>query len=136
MGTTGLSLLVLTLEILVTTSMPRVILPKTGCFDAPGENQSRFLLSATLRKNCEPPEFGRPVLAMDNVPGALLSLEIFSSLMLPPLERRSVPPVFRFLKVPSGGPPVPALLDFGSLALGHPNWFMKPGMTRWKCTPS
>merc|ERR1719401_3166558 len=86
MGTTGLSSLVLTLEILVTTSIPEVILPKTGCFDAPGENQSRFLLSATFMKNCEPPEFGSPQLAMERVPGALVSLEMFSSLMLPPLK--------------------------------------------------
>merc|ERR1740138_2007214 len=107
-----------------------MILPNTGCLDWPGENQSKFALLATLRKNCEPPEFGRPVLAIDNVPGALVSLEIFSSLILPPLERRSVPPVLRFLKVPSGGPPVPDLLDLGSFALGHPNWFMNPGMTR------
>jgi len=81
-------------------------------------------------KSCDPPEFGEPVLAIDNVPGLLESFEMFSSLMLPPLERFSVPPVFKFLKVPSEGPPVPALLDFGSLAWGQPNWFMKPGMTR------
>ena len=24
----------------------------------------------------------------------------------------------------------------GSLACGQPNWFMKPGMTRWKWMPS
>merc|ERR1712232_970033 len=110
-------------------SIPEVILPKTGCFDWPGENQSRFLLSATFMKNWEPPEFGDPVFAIESVPGAFESLEMFSSLMLPPFERRSVPPVFKFLKVPSGGPPVPALEDFGSLACGHPNWFMNPGMT-------
>merc|ERR1719343_218602 len=130
MGFTGLSSLVLTWEILTHTSNPEVILPKTGCFDAPGENQSRFLLLATLMKNCEPPVFGEPVLAMDRVPGVLLSLEMFSSLMFPPLKRRSFPPVFRFSKVPSGGPPVPARLDLGSFACGHPNWFMKPGITR------
>jgi hypothetical protein len=67
-----------------------------------------------LRKNWEPPEFGEPVLAMESVPGALVSLEMFSSLMLPPFERLSLPPVFRFVKVPSGGPPVPALRDFGT----------------------
>merc|ERR1719401_3408801 len=90
MGTTGLSSLVLTLEILITTSIPEVILPKTGCFDEPGENQSRFLLSATFMKNWEPPEFGEPVLAMESVPGALLSLDMFSSLMLPPFDRLSL----------------------------------------------
>merc|ERR1711972_1193930 len=93
MGFTGLSSLVLTLEILSATSMPSMILPKTGCFDSPGENQSRFRLSATLMKNCEPPVLGEPVLAIDNVPGALVSFEMFSSLMLPPFERRSVEPV-------------------------------------------
>merc|ERR1739845_204993 len=124
-GSTGLSFRVFTLEIFVATSMPEVILPNTGCFDAPGENQSRLLLFATLTKNWEPPEFGLPVLAIDSVPLAFVSLEMFSSLMFPPLERRSVAPVLRFLKVPSFGPPVPALADLGSLALGHPNWFMK-----------
>ena len=53
MGTTGLSRTVLTLEMAVATSMPSVTLPKTGCFDCPPENQSRFALFATLRKNCE-----------------------------------------------------------------------------------
>merc|ERR1719424_2222180 len=110
-------------------------LPNTGCLDAPGENQSKLELLATLMKNCEPPVLADPVLAMDRVPGALVSLEMFSSWMLPPLDRRSVAPVLRFLNVPSGGPPVPARLDFGSFAFGHPNWFMKPGMTRWKWTP-
>ena len=38
MGVIGLSSLVGTCEIAVTTSMPLVILPKTGCFDSPGEN--------------------------------------------------------------------------------------------------
>merc|ERR550532_90524 len=123
-GYTGLSFEVLTFEIAITTSMPEVTLPKTGCLDCPGENQSRLELLATLMKNCEPPEFGRPVFAIESVPGALVSLDMFSSLMLPPFERRSVFPVFKFLNVPSSGPPVPARLDFGSLAFGHPNWFM------------
>lgn len=30
------------------------------------------------------------------------------------------------------GPPVPARLLLGSLEWGHPNWFMKLGMQRWK----
>ena len=68
--------------------------------------------------------------------GLGLGLERFSSSMLPPLERFSVAPLPRFLKVPSGGPPVPARELLGSLACGQPNWFMKPGMTRWKWTPS
>merc|ERR1719203_797732 len=115
-GTTGLSRTVLTLEMAFATSMPSMTLPKTGCFDGPGENQSRLALLATLMKNWEPPELGRPVLAIDSVPGTLLSLEMFSSWMLPPLVRVSVSPVLRFLKVPSGGPPVPARGLFGSLA--------------------
>merc|ERR1719272_2251614 len=90
--------------------------PNTGCLDAPGENQSKLALLATLMKNCEPPLLGRPVFAMDRVPDALVSLEIFSSWMLPPFERLSVLPVFKFLKVPSGGPPVPAPGALGSLA--------------------
>merc|ERR1712032_148466 len=117
----GLSSLVLTLDIATAMSMPLVILPNTGCFDGPGENQSRFLLSATFKKNWEPPVFGEPQFAMESVPGALVSLEMFSSLMLPPLNLCSVPPVARFLKLPSGGPPVPHLGFLGSLACGHPN---------------
>merc|ERR1712087_974785 len=84
---------------------------KTGCLDWPGLNQSKLLLFATFMKNCEPPEFGWPVLAIDSVPGAFESLEMFSSLMLPPLDRRSSLPVLRFLNVPSFGPPVPDLFD-------------------------
>merc|ERR1712217_365197 len=115
-GVFGLSLVVGTFVIALITSrsFDALHLPKTGCLDGPGENQSKLALSATLMKNCEPPLFGDPVLAIDSVPGALVSLEMFSSLMLPPLERLSVPPVFKFLKVPSGGLPVPALLDIGS----------------------
>merc|ERR1719468_902515 len=86
-GLTGLSSLVFTFEIAVATSMPDVILPNTGCLEGPGENQSRFLLFATLMKNCEPPVLGLPVLAIDSVPGALVSREMFSSLMLPPPVR-------------------------------------------------
>ena len=55
-----------------------------------------------------------------------LSFEIFSSLMLPPPNLFSVPPVARFLKLPSSGPPVPAFGELGSLANGQPNWSMKP----------
>ena len=86
-------------------------------------------------KNCEPPVFFEPVFAMLSVPGAFVSREMFSSRMLPPLKRFSVSPVARFLNVPSEGPPVPAAWLFGSLAYGQPNWFMKPGITRWKWMP-
>merc|ERR1712228_958068 len=120
-GVLGLSSVVGTFEIFSAMSYPSVILPKTGCFDAPGLNQSRLRLSATFMKNCEPPEFGCPVLAIDSVPGWLLSLEMFSSLMLPPPKRFSVAPVLRFLNVPSSGPPVPARLLLGSFAWGQPN---------------
>ena len=43
--------------------------------------------------------------------------------------------VARFLKVPSGGPPVPERLLFASFEYGQPNWSMKLGMTRWKWRP-
>ena len=65
---------------------------------------------------------GWPVLAIESVPGSLENLAANSSLMLPPPERVSVPPVFRFLNEPSGGPPVPARCDFGSFEYGQPNW--------------
>src|SRR6185369_16689166 len=55
-------------EILSTTSIPSVTLANTGCFDGPGENQSRYGLSTTLMKNWQLPLFGRPVLAIDSVP--------------------------------------------------------------------
>merc|ERR1719335_127998 len=135
MGVRGLSSRVGTLEMFTAMSMPLVTLPKTGCFDSPGENQSKKSLCTTLMKNCDPPVFGAPVLAMESVPGSLESLEINSSLMLPPLDRVSMPPVFKFLYWPSGGPPVPARRLFGSLACGHPNCAMNPGITRWKWTP-
>ena len=75
---------------------------------------------------------GWPVLAMLRVPLALDVLSLFSSLMLPPRLRVSVAPVLRLMNVPSFGPPVPAARDLGSLDFGQPNWFIKPGMTRWK----
>ena len=53
-GVFGQSSLVGTLEILTMTSNEALstALPKTGCLDSPGENQSRFELGATLTKNC------------------------------------------------------------------------------------
>ena len=111
------------------------VLPKTGCFDWPGENQSKKSLCTTLMKNWEPPVLGAPVFAIESVPGRFESFEMFSSLMLPPRERVSMPPVARFLNWPSGGPPVPASGAFGFLAFGQPNWAMKPGITRWKWIP-
>ena len=69
-------------------------------------------------KNCDPPELGWPVFAIESVPGLLLVRSMFSSLMLPPFERVSVAPVTRFLNVPSGGPPVPARREVGSFAWG------------------
>ena len=35
--------------------------------------QSRLEFDATLRKNWEPPELGRPVLAIERVPGPFVS---------------------------------------------------------------
>lgn len=81
------------------------------------------LLWATLIKNCEPPDSGLPVLAMDKVPGALV---IFwwgsptSSGMFPPALRVYVFPSQLWKEVLASGPPVPAFLDLGSLAWGHP----------------
>mmetsp|Transcript_38075 Transcript_38075/g.104796 ORF Transcript_38075/g.104796 Transcript_38075/m.104796 type:complete len:114 (-) Transcript_38075:475-816(-) len=40
-GVSGLSFMVGTWEILVKVSMPDLIMPKTGCFESPGVNQSR-----------------------------------------------------------------------------------------------
>merc|ERR1719352_1005846 len=136
-GVTGQSSRVCTLEIL--TMMSKLALsthlPKTGCLDSPGENQSRKSLCTVFMKNWLPPELGEPVLAIESEPGSLENLAANSSLMFPPPERVSVFPVLRFLKVPSGGPPVPARLDLGSFEYGQPNWSMKSGMTRWKWRP-
>ena len=122
-GWIGQSSLVLTIEIftMMSNEALSMALPKTGCLDAPGENQSRKPLCTVFMKNCEPPELGRPVFAMLRVPGSFEILAAYSSLMLPPLERLSMAPVTRFLKVPSSGPPVPAWLDFGSFEYGQPN---------------
>src|SRR4051812_21213333 len=57
-------------SIFFTMSRPDVTLPNTGCFDGPGVNQSRRSLWTVLIKNCAPPEFGRPVFAIDSVPGS------------------------------------------------------------------
>ena len=35
----------------LTTSMPSITFPKTGCLEGPGENQSRWALCAVLMKN-------------------------------------------------------------------------------------
>mmetsp|Transcript_4246 Transcript_4246/g.13303 ORF Transcript_4246/g.13303 Transcript_4246/m.13303 type:complete len:200 (+) Transcript_4246:298-897(+) len=136
-GSTGLSSTSRVLTFEMATAMAKdclsTIAPKTGCFEDPPENQSRLALCATLRKNCEPPEFFWPVLAIESVPGMFEVLSVCSSLMLPPLNRFSCPPVFKLTnEVPSAGPPVPDRFDFGSFECGQPNWFMKPGITRWK----
>ena len=74
-----------TLLIALITSMPSVTLPKTGCLEGVlVSNQSRKALCLVLMKNCEPPESGIPVLAMDSVPTSLESLAVNSSGMLPP----------------------------------------------------
>merc|ERR1719195_1757734 len=115
-GVFGQSLIVGTFEIATITLKLAwsTALPKTGCFDSPGENQSKKSLCTVFIKNCEPPVLAAPVLAMERVPGSLEILAVCSSFMFPPLDLVSVAPVFRFLKVPSGGPPVPAceLLGF------------------------
>merc|ERR1711892_859072 len=100
------------------TSMPSVILPKTGCFEGVlVSNQSRKALCLVLMKNCEPPESGAPVLAIDSVP---ISLEIFavsSSGMLPPPLRVMVVPS----EAVKEGPPVPARGEVGSFESRQPN---------------
>src|SRR5690606_30554117 len=102
-------------SILVTMSMPDVTLPNTGCFEGPGVNQSRYELLTVLRKNWQLPLLGRPVFAIESVPGSLLSLAFSgcSSSMQP-----------------SGPLPVPADPDLGSLEFGQSNWSMKPLITR------
>eukprot|EP00965_Chrysotila_dentata_P238028 6202253-Pleurochrysis_carterae.AAC.1 len=69
-GVTGQSSLVGTLEMATMTSKDCLSahLPKTGCFDEPGENQSRKSLCTTFMKNWEPPELGWPVFAIESVP--------------------------------------------------------------------
>ena len=61
----------------LTTSIPSVTLPNTGCWlGVLRSNQSRKALWVVFRKNWLPPEFGRPVLAMLRVPGSLLNLAV------------------------------------------------------------
>ena len=59
-----------------------------------------------------------------------LSAEDGETLATARVRAFSVFSVTRLMKVPSGGPPVPALGANGSLAYGQPNWSMKPGITR------
>ena len=85
-GVLGQSSRVGTLEILIMMSMLALSthLPKTGCLDSPGENQSRKSLCTVFMKNWLPPVLAEPVLAIDSVPGSLENLAANSSLMLPP----------------------------------------------------
>src|SRR6187549_733592 len=96
------------LEILSTMSMPSFTWPNTGCFEGPGENQSRYGLSTTLMKNWQLPLLG-PAFAIDSVPREfeILALGRCSSAMRP-----------------KGLSPVPARGLFGSLLCGQPNWTM------------
>src|SRR5438309_497407 len=61
---------VFVVSIFFTTSMPSMTLPNTGCFEAPGVNQSRYELWTVLMKNWHEPLLGRPVFAIDSVPGS------------------------------------------------------------------
>jgi hypothetical protein len=72
-------------------------------------------------KNCAPPEFGRPVFAIDSVPG---SFEIFAFAGCSSCT------------LPNGELPVPHRGLFGSFEYSQPNWIMKSLMIRWKCRPS
>jgi hypothetical protein len=104
-----------------TTSRPPVTLPKTGCLDWPGVNQSRKALCLVLMKNCAPPLSGCPVLAIDSVP---TSFEVLNAAGCSSCT------------LPSGDPPVPQRELLGSLLYSQPNWIMKSLITRWKCRPS
>merc|ERR1719166_205751 len=71
-------------SIFVMTSWPLTILPKTGCFDwVLISNQSKYLLSFVLMKNCDPLLFTRPEFAMLSVHFRFESLLMFSSKILP-----------------------------------------------------
>src|SRR5690606_19078876 len=88
------------LSSIFSTSVPAITRPNTGCCDGVlWSHQSRNELCAVLMKNWLPPLLGRPVLAIDSVPG---SLENFA------LGRNSS------WMLPLGGPPVPARDEFGS----------------------
>ena len=88
------------------TSIPPMTFPNTGCLDGPGENQSRYALLTVLMKNYELPLLGRPVLAIERVPGSFESFALSgcSSSMQP-----------------SGPLPVPARGLLGSRLCGQPN---------------
>eukprot|EP00974_Lingulodinium_polyedra_P027340 2641847-Lingulodinium_polyedra.AAC.1 len=58
----------------------------------PSEGSVREGVVFTLMKNCEPPEFGRPVFAMEGVPGSLEISCVSSSGMEPPTFRVTVEP--------------------------------------------
>ena len=72
-----------------------------------------------LRKNCEPPEFGAPVLAMEMVPTSFEISPTSSSGMLPPPSRWMTLPSGRVYCVLPGGPPVPAIGLCGFAEFGH-----------------
>ena len=72
-----------------------------------------------LRKNCEPPEFGAPVLAIEIVPTSFDSSPTSSSGMLPPPSRFTFEPSGSENSVLPGGPPVPAIGLCGFAEFGH-----------------
>ena len=72
-----------------------------------------------LRKNCEPPLLGAPVLAIEIVPTSFDSSPTSSSGMLPPPSRLTVEPSGSANSVLPGGPPVPAIGDCGLAEFGH-----------------
>ena len=89
-----------------------------------------------LRKNCEPPLLGAPVLAIEMVPTSFEISPNNSSGMLPPPSRFTMVPSGSANSVFPGGPPVPAMGDWGFAEFGQPNWHMKLGITRWNVRPS
>ena len=72
-----------------------------------------------LRKNCEPPLLGAPVLAIEIVPTSFDSSPTSSSGMLPPPSRFTFEPSGSANSVLPGGPPVPAIGDWGLAEFGH-----------------
>ena len=124
--------LMITSEMAAATSQSRAPLPKTGCINSPGLNPSKFLLSATLLRDCEPHALALPMLAMDGPPDVGISLKCSCSRR----HRRQGtfpshhPGVSGRTRL--GGSAVLALLLFGSLACGQLNWSMKPWLTRWE----
>lgn len=62
--------------------------------------------------------FALPVFAIDRVPTSFVISALSSSGIFPPVRVMDVPSGVVYV-LPSGGPPVPALVDRGSLEFGQ-----------------